>query len=476
MKIKLEKKHLQWGLTLFLVIICSVIVFFGIFRADVLATFFNTFVKVLAPLIYGLVMAYLLCPIYNFSVRESYHLMNRGKYKFKYDLTLSKVIGTIISMTVLLVTIGGILWMIIPGLVDSIINVIEVLPSGLEKFTAWVDVKFQNLPIAKETLEEWSNTVTQYALDYATNTIIPHSGSLAVAISDRLIGAFGVVFNFFIGIIVSVYFLNMKDTLSAQAKKIIVANFKESTAEEILEGADYTNKTFGGFISGNIIDSAIVGIICFLVMSIFGWEYSLLISCIIGISNIIPFFGPFIGAVPSALLLLMVNPWHCLYFIIFILILQQFDGNILSPKILGDSTGLASFWVLFAALVGGGLFGFIGMVLSIPVFAVIYAYLSRALNKRLAKKGFSTDTLDYKVDKYRTRGPNKRRLKPSLNDGNDDINLKDYFADNHYENSEVQHTSEEEIRQAEEAGREVIEATVVEYDDSQLKQEKKDEE
>ena len=244
--------------------------------------------------------------------------------------------------------------------------------------------------------------------------------------------------------------------MGAQAKKIIVAHFKESTAEEILQGAEYTNKTFGGFISGKIIDSAIIGILCFIIMSIFGWEYSLLISCIIGITNIIPFFGPFIGAIPSALLLLMVNPMHSLYFIILVIILQQFDGNILGPKILGDSTGLDSFWVLFAVLVGGGLFGFLGMVLSIPVFAVIYAYCGRALNRRLTKRGFSTDTLDYKVDKYRTRKPRTKRKKPELKD-NEPINA--------YTEDEVQETTEEELKEAEEKGHKVVEATLVEYHD-----------
>ncbi len=144
-------------------------------------------------------------------------------------------------------------------------------------------------------------------------------------------------------------------------------------------------------------------------MSIFGWEYSLLISCIVGITNIIPFFGPFIGAIPSALLLLLVNPMHALYFLIFVVILQQFDGNILGPKILGDSTGLESFWVLFAVLVGGGLFGFIGMVIGIPVFAVIYYYASRTLNRKLERKGFSTDLNDYRIDPYRAKGPQKKR-------------------------------------------------------------------
>lgn len=458
MKIKLEKQHYQWGLTAFLVIICSVIAFFLIFRIDAVGNTFRIMIGVLSPFIYGLVMAYLLCPIYNFFVSRSYSLLNRGKYKFKHDLTFSKVIGTLVSVFVMIVVIAGILWMIIPGLVDSIVKVIEMLPTGLEKFTAWVDVKFANLPIAKETIDDWSKNATDYLIDFATNTVLPHSGTLAASISGTLLGALGAMMDFIIGMIICVYFLNIKDTLAAQAKKLIVAHFKESRAEAILEGADYTNRTFGGFISGKIIDSAIIGILCFIVMSIFGWEYSLLISCIIGITNIIPFFGPFIGAIPSALLLLMVNPMHCLYFVILIILLQQFDGNILGPKILGDSTGLASFWVLFAVLVGGGLFGFIGMVLGIPVFAVIYAYCSRALNRRLEKKGFSTNTLDYKVDQYRVRRP-KRKKKPDLDDPDDEINLNAYVSD------VVMETTEEEIKEAEEAGHEIMEATLVEYSD-----------
>lgn len=152
-------------------------------------------------------------------------------------------------------------------------------------------------------------------------------------------------------------------------------------------------------------------------MSLLGWEYPLLISCIVGLTNIIPFFGPFIGAVPSALLILMVNPMQCIYFLIFILILQQVDGNIIGPKILGDSTGLSSFWVMFAILVGGGLFGFVGMVIGIPVFAVFYTYFSRAVNRRLDKRGFSTDIRDYTIDKYRVKEKKKKSKKEGPGNG-----------------------------------------------------------
>lgn len=411
--VKLEQKHYQWGITAFLVILCSFLAFFAIYKFSVLSVALNSVIGVIAPFIYGMVMAYLLCPIYNASVRTSYKLIDKGQ-DLPRNLTISKAIASIISVCLLIVVIAGVTWMIIPGLIDSIIKVTDILPSGVRSFIRWVDIKFANHQLIRSTVE----TYMDYAMDYATNTLIPKTGTMAAEFSARIMGAVSVMMDFIIGIIVCVYFLNIKDTLAAQFKKIVFALFSESTADEILSGAQYTNKTFGGYINGKIIDSVIIGCICFVVMSALGWEYSLLISSIIGITNIIPFFGPFIGAIPSCLLLLMINPMHALYFAIFVIILQQFDGNILGPKILGDSTGLASFWILFAILVGGGLFGFIGMVIGVPVFAVIYAYCSRGINRLLKKKGFSIKVDDYKVDKYMHPGESfkpKFRLKKKDN-------------------------------------------------------------
>ena len=409
-RIKLEEKHYQWGMTAFLVIICSIVVFFGIYRFEFIRHCVKFAIGVLSPFIYGLVMAYLLGPIYNSAVRGTYSLLTRSRFELKRDMEISKSVGTIISVLLILLILAGVSWMIIPGLVNSIMSVVDMLPDGLAKITSWLNHKLQNLPVAQETVDEWVKTLQDWAVQFATNTLLPHSKSLATGVSQGVIGAVGAVADFVIGIIICVYFLNSKDTFLAQIKKFILAAFREKTAEEIFSVAKYTNKTFGGFISGKIIDSAIIGVICFIVMSIFGWEYTLLISCIVGITNIIPFFGPFIGAIPSALLLVMVNPMHALYFIIFVVILQQFDGNILGPKILGDSTGLESFWVLFAVLVGGGLFKFIGMVIGIPVFAVIYYYAGKLINRKLEKKGFSSDLNDYRTDPYRSR-PEKKKKK-----------------------------------------------------------------
>ena len=161
-----------------------------------------------------------------------------------------------------------------------------------------------------------------------------------------------------------------------------------------------THKIFGGFISGKLLDSLIIGILCFIVMSIFNWPYAVLVSVIVGVTNVIPFFGPFIGAIPSAFLILLVDPMTCLYFVIFVFILQQFDGNILGPKILGDSTGLSSFWVIFAILIGGGLFGFIGMLIGVPTFAVIYTLVRSAIEKKLKEKELPCKTEAYQDVDY----------------------------------------------------------------------------
>lgn len=409
MKIRFEEKHIKWGLTAFLVVLCSIIVFFAIYRLRDVSEVINVILDILTPFIYGLVMAYLLCPIYNFTVRSIYALTKRVNVNIPRPLTVSKAVASLVSIIVLLVVITGILWMIIPGLVESIANIIQLLPDSMDSLRSWLDVKLVGWPEAQAVLNGWINNFTENAIAFVTERLLPEYSSIAAGISEGVMGVFNVVKNFFLGIIICVYFLNSKENFAAQMKKIIMAVFSRKAADEIVQGAHFTNRTFGGFINGQIIDSFIIGLICFIVMTLFGWEYTLLISCIIGITNIIPFFGPFIGAIPSALLLLMVDTRQCIYFVIFIIILQQFDGNILIPKIQGSSTGLASFWVLFAVLVGGGLFGFIGMVIGIPMFAVIYAYVSRAINNRLEKRGLATDLAEYKVDNYTVRRKTERK-------------------------------------------------------------------
>jgi len=224
---------------------------------------------------------------------------------------------------------------------------------------------------------------------------MPGLGVIMQKISSRVILTLKTLLNLIIGVIVCVYFLNGKDKFKAQIKKVITALFRRDTANEIFEFGNYAHHAFGGFITGKIIDSIIIGVICFISMSIFRLPYPLLISVIVGVTNIIPFFGPFIGAVPSALIILMVSPIQALYFLILVIILQQLDGNIIGPAILGNSTGLSSFWVLFSIVIFGGLFGPVGMIIGVPVFAVIYYYAGKWIRKRLRNKGLEDRTEEY---------------------------------------------------------------------------------
>lgn len=408
MKLKFENRYLQAGMTAFLTITACIVIFFIIYRYDNFADTVDKVVDIIKPFIYGLVFAYLLCPFYNMVTRSCYRILNHKMKKQKHVLPFSKGIATFFSLLLFFIIIVGVCWMIIPGLIDSVAHIIEILPDSMNHLTEWLESKTGSYPELQVAVESWAIHFTDNIMDYFQEKMLPSYVNLVTSISTGVFSIVGVVSDFFIGIIICAYFLNSKDLFAAQAKKLVLAICREAYAEELLRGAKFTNRTFGGFINGKLIDSAIIGVLCFICMTIFGWEYPLLISCVVGLTNVIPFFGPFIGAIPSALLILMVNPMQCIYFLIFILCLQQLDGNVIGPKILGDSTGLASFWVLFSVLVGGGLFNFAGMVLGIPVFAVFYAYFSRFVNNRLDKKGFSTDIKDYTIDKYRVKPERKR--------------------------------------------------------------------
>ena len=416
MKLNFEEKYFKWGLTVFLVISACICVFFAFYRYEAVLNAIDFVYGILSPFVVGLVFAYLLCPLYNVTTRGAYSVLKNKIKKDSRAMSLSKGVSTFVSLVVFFVVIGGVCWMIIPGLVESLTHIVDILPTSIEQLVAWIEAQVPNNVQLQTTLEGLVNRFYGNVMEYLETTLLPNYMEVATSISTGVFSILKILKDFFIGVIVCAYFLNIKDKFAAQAKKLILATFSEEKSEELLQGAQYTNKTFGGFISGKLIDSAIIGVLCFIFMTLFGWEYPLLISCIIGITNIIPFFGPFIGAIPSALLILMVNPVQCLYFLIFILALQQLDGNVIGPKILGDTTGIASFWVLFSILVGGGLMGFVGMIVGIPIFAVFYTYFSRSINRRLGKRGFSTNTRDYMIDQYRVKPEKKKHQVEGLRD------------------------------------------------------------
>ena len=397
MKVKITNKYMKEGIMLFLVGLALICVWFVIHNSDSLRAGIAAINDILNPFYVGIILAYLLCPIYNWVVRRVYHNLENRVRKKTRAYKIARFTATLFSVSALVAAVAGFLVLIIPDLIDSILGIIYQLPDTVNRLNNWFVENIQENPELVSLLQGNLENLTDKFLEWFQGQVKPAVDMVVSGVSVGVIGTVNLVFDGFVALIICVYVLNSKEMFQAQAKKAILALCTPQRAEDIFELGYLTNRTFGGFINGKIIDSIIIGIICFIAMSLLKLPLATLISVIVGITNVIPFFGPFIGAIPSAILLLIVDPVAALKFLILVLVLQQVDGNIIGPKILGDSTGLASFWVMFAIIVGGGLFGFAGMILGVPCFAVFYIYMTRFINNRLAAKGRPTDTAVYET-------------------------------------------------------------------------------
>lgn len=397
MKEKLKSRYVKLSMALFITGAALILVSTIVNNMEGFSEELSKVNNILEPFVFGFVMAYLISPIYNLIVRKTYHLTGKSFEKKKRALAFSKVVATIISLVILIGFVGGLLWLVLPELVRSIVGIIEDLPRRMNDFVEWVQTTVASVkyPHATEVLENAISRANKSISDWAQNEFLPSIGTYMGRISQGVILTLRTMFNLAIGLIVCVYVLNSKEVFKAQCKKFIAANFNREKSDGIMEFTYYTNRTFGGFINGKIIDSIIIGILCFILMTLIGLPYVMLISTIVGVTNFIPFFGPFIGAIPSTIIILLVDPLQALYFLIMVFLLQQLDGNVIGPKILGGTTGLASFWVLFAIMIGGGLFGFVGMIVGVPAFAVVYHYTGRSVKRRLEKKKLPAETEDY---------------------------------------------------------------------------------
>lgn len=389
------KNYMYWGTTALAVIALSVAFGFFLSRFELVSGALGKIAGILMPIIYGAVLAYLMLPIYNKTkayVEDKLHKVVKSETTI---IRIAKAAGTLVSLIILFAIVAGLISMIIPQIYNSILRLQESIEGYINNLTLWMNQLFEdNKEFEKLVMPYYEQGVAELQR-WLTEKLVPNMSLIIGQLSTGLMNVVTVVKNILIGIIVMVYFLNIKDTLSAQSKKIVYSLFKLKDANRIISEVRFAHSVFGGFITGKLLDSLIIGIMCFFALQFLDMPYVLLISVIIGVTNVIPFFGPFIGAVPSAFLILMISPVKCLYFLIFILILQQFDGNILGPKILGDSTGLPSFWVLFSILLFGGLLGFVGMIIGVPAFAVIYRLTSIYVSNNLKKKELSPRTEDY---------------------------------------------------------------------------------
>lgn len=415
-----------------MVVLGGIISYYVIFHLDNLTAKINALFKILMPIIDGLILGYLMTPVLDTIERK---IVKPVLKRFKIRLRKSKIriISVIITLIVVLTALYAFLSVVIPQLGNSINTIIEQFPSYIDTLAAWIT----NLLEENPKLTEWINSlsgdssvlgknaaeiINNYFSDFETfinSKLVPQLNNLIttlISISTSVYAILMQFWNLIIGFIISIYILSSKELFAAQAKKAAYAFLPTETANRLISNIRFANKTFGGFFVGKILDSIIIGLICFIVTSILGTPFCVLISVIIGVTNIIPFFGPFLGAIPSILLILFVNPLQALYFLIFVIILQQIDGNIIGPKILGNSTGLSSFWVIFAITLFGGIWGIVGMIVGVPIFAVIFAFMKSLIELKLTNKKLPSETAKYLRLVYIDAGDNNKFIDFSEDD------------------------------------------------------------
>lgn len=390
-------KYIYLMLAGFGAISLSILFFFILYKMETVGVYLDAATNTLMPFIIGCVMAYLIYPLSQ-GITAYLDKLTGDRFK-KTTLT----IGIFSGLIVFGVAIYLLLWLLLPQLIDSITSIVIGMPGMVESLSDWIATILSDNPKLQQAADIALENSSAQLQTWLTETLIPKAQQLITTLSASVLSVFWFLFDFVIGIIVCVYVLSSADKLKRQAKMIVRAVAPEKYVDSIFEITHEMDICFGGFIRGKLVDSLIIGILCFICVSLMDMPYPVLISTIVGVTNIIPFFGPFVGAIPSAILVLTVSPIQALYFVIFIFILQQFDGNILGPTILGQSTGLGSVWVLFSILIFGDMFGFVGMIIGVPTFAVIYYLISKYVFKKLRER-----EMDTVVEDYRSRYPDKR--------------------------------------------------------------------
>ncbi len=400
------KDYYHKGLAVFFTVAMCILFFFLIFRLDQIGAHARMVMRILRPFAFGAVIAYLLSPLCNHFERylaEVSNLEKRSEDTAKKLKKLFAAVSIFLSLFLFCFVIYVLVAMVVSQVFSSVKMLADAMPGYILTVTNWLEDLVKEDAFMINYVEQYSEQILTGMQDFAKTQLVPNINNIISGSSVSLLTFLLTAKDLVIGLIVAVYFMNSRKLFARQAKLVVYAmfppreNLKEDQmqpADWILKEADIINDYLGGFIKGKLLDSLIIGLICMVFTSIVDMPYAVLVSVIIGVTNIIPFFGPFIGAIPTAVLILMVDPIKCIYFIIFILVLQQFDGNILGPKILGNTTHLSSFWVLFAILLFGGLFGIVGMVIGVPVFAFFYQLVREWVLGRLKKQRLKKEMLE----------------------------------------------------------------------------------
>ena len=390
-----KKQYFYLMLSFFGAISLSILVFFLLYRFRGVGDVFNKLGNIMAPFIYGSVVAYLLRPSCN------WYEGNLRKYLPAGWKKLASALAVVLSLLTGILVVYVLIIMIVPQLYSNILSLWTTLPEKVNQFLEWARAIFGSDEESAELLQMFGTSATtlyQELEKWVSNTVGPYITNIVSGVGSSVYKVLIFLYDMLIGLIVACYVLASRKRFARQSVLVVRSLLKPQWADLLLKEVAFVDRMFGGFIDGKIVDSAIIGILCYIGCMIFKFPNALLVSAIVGITNVIPFFGPFIGAVPSTLLIMIEDPIKGLWFILFVLGLQQLDGNVIGPAILGDKTGLSSFWVLFAIILCGGLWGIVGMVVCVPMFAVIYDTVKKLVRKGLDKKGQFQLWEDYKEE------------------------------------------------------------------------------
>ena len=373
-----DKKYLYWGITAFCVVAASILFYFILKKLPALGKGLDKLLAILSPFVWGLILTYLMAPLMK-----------------KLDKHMPRWVAVLICEIALLLIIAALIYLVIPQLYSSLETIVSSSPAYYEKMMSWATALMKNNPDLEGRLTALVGDFNNGIVDLIKTKLLPSLGNVVSNVTTGVVYAVKALVNGIIGIIVSAYVLMKYETVGAGGRKLLYSIFTVPAAEKIRKGIGFIDKVFMNYLEGNLLDSLIIGIICYLFCEIVAMPYTLLVSVIVGVTNIIPFFGPFIGAIPSALIILMVSPAKCLIFVIFIIILQQMDGNVIKPKILGTSVGINGFWVMFSIILFGGLFGFWGMLLGVPIWVCLFTGIKELVNRKLKRSELPTEPAAY---------------------------------------------------------------------------------
>lgn len=398
-KWKIERKYISIAVLALITIIAASAFYHFLEQETKYATLKATISGTMLPIIAGFILAYLLNPVLKFLEKTFFMPLAEIVYeKSKQEKTkaiFSRTLGIISTLAIFLTLLIGGCCLVIPQVYVSIMKIVEDVPAYYYDIERWIMTFLEGEQESIQYILGMLDGAYSQFINLINTTVIPNMDKIVSGITIGIIGGLKIILNIILAIIISIYVLAEKERLISYGKKLTYSYFSMKHAKAIIAGVRYANNVFGGFIGGKIIDSFIIGVICYIFMVMVNFEYPVLISIIIGITNILPYFGPFIGAIPSILILLMTEPKQGLIFAIFVLVLQQVDGNIIGPLILGDRLKISSMWILIAILIGGGLFGVPGMILGAPTLACLYALIGSDCRKRLRDKDLPQETEEY---------------------------------------------------------------------------------